>query len=120
MKFGLQTLDAEYLVHRVWICSTFPSVIQPAILFIHADGTTVDIMLLYVATRSGGVEKIAEPSRLTAKIVNSMDKLRNGSNSSYPMTQVSLEALARRYCPVPAANPSTLARDGQLEEQCRG
>jgi hypothetical protein len=42
-------------------------VIQSAILLIHADGTTVNIMLLYVATRSRGVEKIAEPSRLTGK-----------------------------------------------------
>lgn len=59
-------------------------------------------MLLYVATRSRGVEKIAEPSRLTVKIVSLMDKLRNGSSSSYPMTQVSLQALARKYFPRPA------------------
>ena len=102
MKFDLQTFDAAYLVHGVWICPTLPSVIQPAIFLIHTDGTAMNIMLLYVATRFRGVEKIAEPSRLTAKIVSSMDKLRNGGNSSYPMTQVLLEALARKYCPMPA------------------
>ena len=94
--------------------------IQSAILLIHADGTTVNIMLLYVATRSRGVEKIAEPSRLTGKNYQYEDQLRNGSNSSYPMTQVSLEALARKYCPMPAVNPSTLARDGRFEARCRG
>jgi hypothetical protein len=91
--------------------------IESAILLIHVDGTAVDIMCLYVATRSRGVEKIAEPSRLTMRIVSVMNQWCDGSNSSYPMTQASLaalDALTRKCSPLPAINPSTQARDGQL------
>jgi hypothetical protein len=91
--------------------------IEPAVLLIHADGTAVDIVCLYVATRSRGVEKIAEPSRLTVRIVSVMNQWCNGSDGSYPMTQVSLaasEALTGKCSPLPVINPSTQARDGQL------
>lgn len=67
--------------------------IEPAILLIHADGAAVDIMCLYVATRSRGIEKIAEPSRLTARGVSAMYQCCGGSDSSYPMTQVSVAVL---------------------------
>lgn len=91
--------------------------IESAVLLIHVDGTAVDIMCLYVATRSRGVEKIAEPSRLTMRIVSVMNQWCDGSDSSYPMTQASLAALnvlTKKYSPLPAMNPSTQARDGQL------
>ena len=97
--------------------------IESAVLLIHVDGTAVDIMCLYVATRSRGIEEIAEPSRLTVRIVNVMDQWCDGSDNSYPMTQASLatlDALTRKYNPLPAINPSTQARDGQSTHDCRG
>ncbi len=117
MKSYCEASDARYLVHWIWICPTPPSMIESAVLLIHVDGTAVDIMCLYVATRSRGVEKIAEPSRLTMRIVSVMNQWCDGSDSSYPMTQASLaalNALTKKYSPLPAMNPSTQARDGQL------
>ena len=88
-----KALNAPYLVHWVRICPTPPSVIESTILLVDADCTAVDIVCLYVATRPGGIEKIAEPSRLTVMSVSGMDQRCDGSDSSYPMTQVSLVSL---------------------------
>ena len=88
--------------------------VEPAILLIHADGPAMDIMLLYVATRSRGIEEIAEPSRLTASIVSFTNQWSSEDESTYPMTQVSLaalEALTRKCSPLAAVNPSASARD---------
>jgi len=93
-------------------------VVKSTILFIHTDRATMDIVFLYVATRSRGIKEIAEPSRLAASIVSMLDQWSEECESAYPMTQVSLaalDALTRNRCPPAAVNPSTPVRDVYLQ-----
>ena len=58
-----------YLVGWIWICSTPPGVIEPAVLLVCTEGAAANGMLLCFATFTR-IEDVAEPSGFAARMVS--------------------------------------------------
>jgi hypothetical protein len=65
----LDLRHGAYLVGRVWIYSTPPRVIEPAVLLICTEGAAANDMLFCFAT-AARIEDVAKASGFTARCVS--------------------------------------------------